>query len=371
MVKKPARPVEDDDEDDEEEELSLGQKVGRVIRRTLGIVFLGIPLVVLLVLGAFRVAASAREFTTQKDAAPSTGRFIRAVDVDMFVQEAGPDSAPAVVLIHGTGAWSEIWRETMTALAAKGFHTVALDLPPFGFSERPANATYDNVSQARRILAVLDTLGLDSVVLVGHSFGGRATMEATFMATPRVRRLVLVDVALNIQEGATEPKLHWLPKTVLAIAPLRNALVSATLTNPMLTRTLFKQLIYNDDAATDARVHMLQQPFLVKGSTSRLGQWLRQFMGPQQPSLATERRRYASLPMPVLVIWGNHDDLTPLAQGEDLVALIPNAQLVVIRNSGHIPAVENPAAFNSALVAFLQSSPEPAAPSPGSARRGR
>jgi pimeloyl-ACP methyl ester carboxylesterase len=259
----------------------------------------------------------------------------------------------------------------MTALAEKGFHTVALDLPPFGFSERPADATYDNVSQARRILAVLDTLGLDSVILVGHSFGARATMEATFMAPERVRRLVLVDAALNVQPGATEPHLHWLPRTVLAIAPLRNAVVSATLTNPMITSTLFKQLIYNDDAATDARVHMLQQPFLVKGSTSRLGQWLRQFMGPQQTSLATDRQRYASLRMPVLLIWGNHDDLQPLAQAEDLAALIPNAQLAVIRNSGHFPAVENPVAFNSALIAFLQSPAPAAAPSPGSARRGR
>jgi hypothetical protein len=103
MAKKPVRPVEDDDEDDDVEELTFGQRVGRVVRRTLGIVFLGIPLFVLLVLGGFRVAASAREFTTQKDAAPSTGRFIHAVDVDMFIQEAGPDSAPVVVLIHGTG----------------------------------------------------------------------------------------------------------------------------------------------------------------------------------------------------------------------------------------------------------------------------
>ena len=60
----------------------------------------------------------------------------------------------------------------MTTLAGAGFHAIALDLPPFGFSQRPANARYDKQSQGKRILGVIDGLSLNSVVLVGHSFGG-------------------------------------------------------------------------------------------------------------------------------------------------------------------------------------------------------
>jgi pimeloyl-ACP methyl ester carboxylesterase len=346
---------EDEEEEEEEEELTLGQRVRRIVRRIVALVFL-IPFLAFLILLGFRTASFAREFTTRQDAAPGTGRFVKAADLELFVQEAGPDTAPVVVLIHGTGAWSEIWRETMTALADRGFRSVAIDLPPFGFSERPEAVAYDNASQARRILGVLDALALDSVILVGHSFGSRPTMEATFMAPQRIRRLVLVDAALNVGEGASEPPLSRLTKTVLAIAPLRNAVVSATATNPMMTRRLFQKLIYNDGAATDARVNMLQKPFLVKGSTGKLGQWLRWFLAPTEPSLASERERYRTLPMPVLLIWGERDDLTPLPQGEDLATLIPRAELVVLRNTGHIPAVEDPAAFNAALIQFLEAS---------------
>lgn len=58
--------------------------------------------------------------------------------------------------------------------------------------------------------------------------------------------------------------------------------------------------------------------------------------------------------MPVLVIWGDRDDLTPVPQGEDLAQLIPRAELVVLKKAGHIPAVEDPSAFNTALLGFLE-----------------
>src|SRR5262245_36590394 len=98
-------------------------------------------LAAVLALGAFRLAAARREQGTASDAPPG-GRFVAAGDVRVFVQEAGPASGPGLLFVHGTGAWSEVWRDAMTTAADAGFHAVALDLPPFGFSERPQNAGY-------------------------------------------------------------------------------------------------------------------------------------------------------------------------------------------------------------------------------------
>ena len=92
------------------------------------------------VLGTFWWQAHARETRTRLEAAPSRGRFVQAADVEIFVQELGPSGAPVVLFVHGMGAWSELWRETLAATAAAGFRAVALDLPPFGYSQRPANA---------------------------------------------------------------------------------------------------------------------------------------------------------------------------------------------------------------------------------------
>ncbi|HEY8459117.1 MAG TPA: alpha/beta hydrolase, partial [Blastocatellia bacterium] len=58
---------------------------------------------------------------------------------------------------------------------------------------------------------------------------------------------------------------------------------------------------------------------------------------------------------PTLVIWGNNDELAPLGMGKAFVEDIPGAQLVVIDNCGHVPQMEKPAEFNSALLKFLGS----------------
>jgi len=133
-------------------------RLARIVRwlvNLLVVLFIG----TIFVLAGFRIAAARREVLSRSEAAPSTGQFIHAADVQMFVQEDGPSDGPPVVLIHGTGAWSEIWRGTMHALAGAGYRAIALDMPPFGFSTRPTSADYSDSAQARRILVTLDSLG--------------------------------------------------------------------------------------------------------------------------------------------------------------------------------------------------------------------
>ena len=207
----------------------------------------------------FRVAAVFREAKTPAEAAPSTGRFVHAEDVDIFIQEAGPSTGPAVLLIHGTGAWSELWRETMAALGQAGFHTMAMDVPPFGYSQKPPNAAYRREDQGKRIVGVINALHLPQVILVGHSFGAGPTLETARMAPKNIAKLILVDAALGFDAspdtgGVGSTLLH----AVLTIRPIRNILVASSATNPLLTGTLLKQyfgqnlgcLIGNDPIVT-------------------------------------------------------------------------------------------------------------------------
>src|SRR5262245_54589480 len=84
----------------------------------------------------FDIQRRLRETENAADVAPRGGRFVQAGDVKIFIQEAGPADAPAVMLIHGTGTWSEIWRETIDALSTDR-RVIAVDLPPFGYSDKP------------------------------------------------------------------------------------------------------------------------------------------------------------------------------------------------------------------------------------------
>lgn len=309
-------------------------------------------LVTALGFAALRTGAAIRESRTRSEAAPTTGKFARAGGLEIFYQESGPVDGPAVLLIHGTGAWSEIWRETMQSLTDAGFRCIAMDLPPFGFSERPDPPDYTDVAQANRILGLLDALGIKQVSLVGHSFGARPTVEAALRDPSRIQALVLVDAALGLQTKPAKPP--FLLRTVLGSNVARDVVVSATMTNPMFSRKLLQLLIHNPANATDRQIRMIQDQFKVKGTTHALGGWLERFVLSQDNSAAADRAEYSRLGMPTLVVWGAEDSITPLPQGKDLMTLLPNAEMVVLKNSGHIPLIEDPAGLNHAILDFLK-----------------
>jgi pimeloyl-ACP methyl ester carboxylesterase len=325
----------------------------RLLRGTLAAV-LGILVVAVTVLALMRWQAARRVRVSSGEAAPGTGRFVRAHDVELFVQERGDPSRPAVVFVHGTGAWSETWLPAMDAVAAAGFHAVALDLPPFGYSQRPDPSRYDKTEQGRRIAALLDALGLERPVLVGHSFGGGPTVEAVLAAPERVRGLVLVDAALGIREAGQPPGSGpMLARAFLSIRPLRDAVVAALLSNPRFTRRLLQSFVADPAVATDERVAIYQRPLAVRGTTRAFGHWLPALLLPDAKARSENPASYAALRLPVVALWGDRDTITPLAQGQRVVGLVPGARLVVLPGLGHIPQIEGPEPFHRALVEAL------------------
>ena len=335
-------------------------RLSKSVRRALAAIVVVAIALPALALTAFRVAATRREVASPSASAPGTGRLVRAGDFAMYVQEAGPASGPVVLLVHGTGAWSEIWRRTLDTLATSGYHAVAVDMPPFGYSERPARADYGDSAQAGRILGVVTALGLEHVTLVGHSFGARPAMEAYFLDRDRFSRLVLVDAALGLDTTA-RAKAGLPVRIALAVPSIRDALVSATLTNPRFTARLLRGLVSDPAAVTPARVAMLQRPMSREETTTRYGEWLRHFLLVDEHTLATDRERYRTISVPSLVMWGSADAVTPVAQGRDIARLIPGATWVELAGVGHIPAIEATDRFDASLVAWLQRQEPPGA----------
>jgi pimeloyl-ACP methyl ester carboxylesterase len=98
------------------------------------------------------------------------GRFVRLKDCDLYVVEDGPPDAPAVLLIHGTGACTAWWDPVIPQLAGTR-RVIRVDLAGHGRSASPAGG-YDIPAQARRAGAVLERLGAGRVTVIGHSTGG-------------------------------------------------------------------------------------------------------------------------------------------------------------------------------------------------------
>ena len=311
-----------------------------------GNTLLALLILIVIAITAFRMAASIRETHTRAELAPPSGRLVPTSSGGVFVQEKGPADGIPVVLFHGTAAWSELWRHTTGVLAAAGFRVIALDLPPFGFSDRPGS--YTRKDQAARINDVLVNLKARPAIIVGHSFGAGAATELVMRYPDRARGLVLVDAALGLTVAPSEAPWIIQPKWI------REILVSLTITNPVATKTLLESLIEKKERALPEFVAILQRPTTQRDTTPDIADWLYYFLGADRNAVSADRNAYARVKLPVAILWGDKDNTTPVEQALDLRTLLPpETPLTLLPGLGHIPQIEDPALFNDALLKAL------------------
>ncbi len=167
-----------------------------------------------LMLFGFRIAALWRESADPVALAPP-GRTIETPLGRIFVQERGPEAGQPVLLVPGTAAWGGFWSDVMERLGAAGYRAIAVDMPPFGFSEHRPQADYGRVEQAERLKAVIDRLALRSPVVVGHSFGAGSVVELAARHGALLRGMIVVCGALDLPPG---DQLHPKPAATLDMA---------------------------------------------------------------------------------------------------------------------------------------------------------
>jgi pimeloyl-ACP methyl ester carboxylesterase len=249
-------------------------------------------------------------------------------------------------LVHGCAAWSGVWEPVATELRQRGLKVVAVDLPPFGCSERPLLPAYGRADQAARIWAAVDALGGEEVVLVGHSFGAGPAMEAAMVRPEGTAGVVLLAGALSLgaEPGSLGP-LGWRPLTEVATA--------ATLTQPRAFPAGLRSMVHDDTVVTDAWVERYTRPLTVKGTTSAVADWLPELMAPA-PGRSLEEASYRALDLPVLLVAGAEDRVTPPAQLEHVDGLLPRSTLVVLPDVGHLPPVEAPMEVVGQIEGFVR-----------------
>ena len=296
----------------------------------------------LVVLIGFRIAAAMREGETAR---PAATQMVATPLGAVAVQLAGPADGSAVMLIHGTAGWSGFWRNVSAHLAARGWRVIAVDLPPFGYSGHDAQARYDRASQAARLAAVIGVVGRPTIV-VGHSFGSGAAVELALRHPAQVSRLVLVDAALG---GIDPPESgSGLAQRALAQSWIAQPLTSATMTNPMLTGRLLRSMLARREAA-DAWIATIQQPMRREGTTAAYAAWLPELFVASDSSLSRRSANLRRIAMPVHLIWGEADTVTPIAQGETLARLMRAESFARLPGVGHIPHIEDEPGFLAAL----------------------
>lgn len=324
-----------------------------VIPLLLKIIGLICSLVIIILVG-FRIRSLLHETESAPEVAPAAGHFISVNNQQIYILDMGPPSGPALIFNHGFGAWSYTWKSVMEAVSAQGYRTIAIDVPPFGFSERPKNNDYSKKAQAERIVGVLEALGINRAVMVTHSYGGSAAMEAVFSHPERFEGLVMVDAALPLAYGKEQKAGSSVLSTLLKVGPLRNAVIAATITNPSFTKNLLSTFVKDASVLSNEKLAVYQRPLRLRHSTEDLGIWLAtDLFAPPQDSLSSDESNYRRITMPVLIVWGRDDTVTPLYQGQYLHTLIPGSKLVEINDVNHIPHLEDPKKFVETILPFM------------------
>ena len=290
-------------------------------------------------------APSPKELAASTDyaLARESGRFVSVGGIETFAITVG--TGPDIVLLHGNPSSTYTWRHFIPRLAE--LHRVhAIDLPGYGFSDKPADAPYTASWFAGHVAAYLDAAGIESAIVIGNSMGGEIASEVAAIYPRRVRGLVLLAPG-GLPSGEIEK-----PPFAIRLAMMPGASFFAPLfpIRPLLAATL-RDAYFDPSLVKDADIDAYTGPL-----TSRGG--LAAFLTRVAREDAFDRSMLVkSIRAPTLVVIGEVDRLVPLSVGRAYHDLIAGSELVVIERAGHLPQEERPEATLAVVDRFVRSIP--------------
>jgi pimeloyl-ACP methyl ester carboxylesterase len=251
--------------------------------------------------------------------------------IDIGYDDVG--SGTPLLLLHGFPHNRSLWASQVHALVDRT-RCVAPDLR--GFGETPPVPPYTMDQYADDAVTLLDALRIERAVVAGISMGGYVAFALWRRHRARVRALVLVDT----RAGADGEEARAKRRDLIAVARRAGseAVADAMLPGMIGKSTRAKQ----PELVERVRTMLASQP--VEGVVGALEALMSR--PDSSPTLAT-------IDVPTLIVVGDEDVLTPVAESQAMHAAIPGSRLEVLSGAGHISNVERPAAFNHVLSEFL------------------
>ncbi len=255
------------------------------------------------------------------------------------------DSLPRVLMVHGMGGSTWSWEENAPVLAAAGYTVVAVDVPPFGYSDKNPNFDQSVTSRAELLWKLINHLNPDvRWILTGHSMGGGIVQAMSILQPDKVDKVIFVDPALfSTREEKGPVKL-----SLLKFRPfewIASGVGKAVLIRPKKIRDLLLSAYSAEPDSADVAEYYraLSQPgtarALIRSSTAA-------------PSAATLDGK--SFNKPALAIWGETDTWVPLQRMQPLLKQLPTIKVSVIPGAGHCPMETHPAKFNRLILEYLE-----------------
>ncbi|MDE2572977.1 MAG: alpha/beta fold hydrolase [bacterium] len=240
-------------------------------------------------------------------------------------------AATTLLFVHGAGSTAAIWDPQFGALGGR-FRCAAVELRGNGVAPLPIKlSSISREGFARDCLAVADALSVERFHLVGCSLGGVVGLELWRMAPRRLASLTLLDSFACYPDGE-------------AVA---ERIVGAVLEAPSLIAFAEERSSYllPPGARSHRRTETVQQMARKDRrayARSIVAAWTGDY-----------RAMLPEIVVPALVLWGQHDIVTPWPLSQELAAAIPGAHLLEVPDAGHVSNADAPEFVNAALEAFV------------------
>ena len=258
-------------------------------------------------------------------------------------------TGPPVILIHGFGGSMWQWEHQQHALSHQ-FRTLTLDLPGSGLSDKP-DIDYLPNQMLDFCIGFMDALQIPQATLVGNSMGAGLAIGITLTHPTRVEKLVLIGgLPSDIMAKLTSRSFRQALETR---APWWLISFGNWLFGGLVTDSVLKEIVHNHNLLTPAVLERSNQnrrrPGIIKpimAVRNALPFWEADFAP-----------RIGEISHPTMIIWGQHDQVFPVAVGEELHRRIRGSTFVTIPQAGHMPQWERPDLVNRSLIAYIQPSP--------------
>src|SRR3989338_1087834 len=238
---------------------------------------------------------------------------ISVSDLNIHYYEGGPSSAQTILMVHGFAANKDNWLRFARYLS-QDYRVIALDLPGFGASDKPAGS-YDVGTQTERLASMIDALGIEQLHLIGNSMGGHISALYAARYPHRTLSLALLDNA-----GITSPHPSELMQRLQRGEP-----------NPLVVKS-------PEDFQRLLDFIFVQPPYLTES--------LKRYF-PLEPELP-------KIQAPTLIIWGAEDRALHVSSIEIMQPLLHKPSVTIMADTGHAPMIERPLETAEHYRAFLQ-----------------
>lgn len=235
-----------------------------------------------------------------------------------------------LVFLHGVGGGHHAWEAQLPYFGGLGYPSHAWDQPGYGHS--PIVEPYDLEHVAASLARLIESLAGEPVVLIGHSMGGLVAQEAYVRHPKLIKALALCFTSPAFASGSSDFTKQFI---AARLAPLDQGKTMAQIAAQLIptmgrNSKLAEQIMANVPAATYRKaVHLL--------------------------TTFDRRKELADIKVPTLLVAGSDDNTAPPAMMQRMAQKIPGAAYVLLEGCGHLGPMDQPGAFNAALLAFLRS----------------